>query len=153
MLTRQRGYITLLLYAGAALAVVALLYGAYKWVDTSWETTAGIERGTKTKQAEWDAAVEAQREKEAKQIETATTKHEAQREKTKIVYRTIRQNVERVVTRDVYRDRACFDPDGVRLASDALRGPNGTPGKPDKPMPATDRAPGRPSGDGAPKAD
>ena len=150
---RQRGYIALLLYAGAALAVVALLYGAYKWVDTSWETTAGIERGTKTKQAEWDQAVQDQREKERVKIDTATTKHEAQREKTKVVYRTIRQNVDRIVTRDVYRDRACFDPDGVRLASEALRGPNGPPGKSDQPVPATDRAPGRPSGDGAAKAD
>lgn len=139
MLTRQRGYITLLLYAGAALAVVALLYGAYKWVDTSWETTAGIERGTKTKQAEWDAAVAEQRKREQEAGQKAEVKLGDANVKAKVIYRTLTKNVDRVVTRELYRN-VCLDPDGMSNANAALVGalpiadkPNAGVPKPDAP--------------------
>lgn len=148
-MNRQRGYITLLLYAGAALAVMAVLWGAYKWVDTSWETTAGIERGTKTKQAEWDEAKRVQREQEAKKIAEATTKQEVQREKIKTVYRTITKNVDRYIDRPVYR-AACFDELGMRDINAALRGPDAPAGKPDSGLPRPDAAGRSDGGERAP---
>lgn len=46
---------------------------------------------------------------------------EQARHERKTVYRTITRDVEKVVTRDVYRN-VCLDSDGVRLVNDALAG-------------------------------
>lgn len=46
---------------------------------------------------------------------------EQSRHERKTVYRTITRDVEKVVTRDVYRN-VCLDADGVRLINDAFAG-------------------------------
>lgn len=46
---------------------------------------------------------------------------DAERKKTKIVYRTITQQIEKIVDRAIYRND-CFDSDGIRLYNDALNG-------------------------------
>lgn len=135
--------ITLIIYLVAAAAVLGAIYGAYRWIDGSWETSAGIERGAKDKQGEWDAAVAAQRELERVAAEQASTKLEKGNEKAKVVYKTITRAVDRYIDRPVYR-RECFDDSGLRDANRALLGSESTPsGKPDKPLPAPDAAPGR----------
>lgn len=49
----QRGMalVTLLIYMGIASACVSMLYGVYRWVDSSWETTAGIAEGKRLEHA------------------------------------------------------------------------------------------------------
>lgn len=127
--------IGLIAYGLAALAVVGAIYGVYRAIDASWETTAGIERGAKDKQAEWDAAIARQREAERVAAEAASTNLEKGNAKARIVYRTITQEVDRVVTRDLYRN-VCLDDDGLRHARAAiLGGESPPPGKPDGPLP------------------
>lgn len=46
---------------------------------------------------------------------------EQARHERKTVYRTITRDVEKVVTRDVYRN-VCLDADGMRIVNDALAG-------------------------------
>lgn len=142
---RQRGsiLISLLIYAAIAAAIGGAIYGVYKWIDTSWETTAGIERGEKTKQAEWDKAVAEQREKERLASEAASTKLEAGNEKSRVVYKTITRAVDRYIDRPVYR-ADCWEPSGLLDANRALvRGEGDAPGKPDRPLPRPDAAAGR----------
>lgn len=50
---------------------------------------------------------------------------EDERKKSKIVYRTITKEVEKIVDRPIYSSQ-CFDSDGVRLYNDALKGTNST---------------------------
>ena len=63
---RQRGF-TLLVYLGMALAVLGMVYALFQFVDSHWETSAGIERGEANKQALWDKA---NREADARQRKT-----------------------------------------------------------------------------------
>ena len=135
---RQRGLVWWI-YLIALIGVGIALYGAYKWVDTSWETTAGIRKGAKDKQAEWDQAKQDQREKERAKIDTATTKREAQREKTTTVYRTITKNVDRYIDRPVYA-AACIDDSGLRDINAALRGPDAPASKPSSGLSGPDAA-------------
>lgn len=126
----------LLLYAGAALAVVgAIGYGAWKIHHT------GYEKGKAEVQLEWDTAKAEQRAKEAKQIDTATTKREAQREKIRTVYKTITKNVDRYIDRPIYA-AACIDDSGLRDINAALRGPDAPAGKPGSRLPGPDAARG-----------
>ena len=46
---------TLIAYGIMAAVALGMVYGAYSYVDHSWETTAGIEQGKKLKQPEIDA--------------------------------------------------------------------------------------------------
>jgi hypothetical protein len=62
------------------------------------------------------------------------------RHERKIVYRTIARDVEKVVTRDVYRN-VCLDADGVRIINDALAG-RASPSEPAATMPAAGAAAG-----------
>lgn len=52
----------------------------------------------------------------------------------KIVYRTITQQVDRIVDRPVYRDR-CIDDDGLRIARAAIAGAPTAAAEPDGAMP------------------
>lgn len=135
-MNRQRGMIPigLIAYGLAALAILGAIYGVYRWIDRSWETTAGIERGTRDMKAKWDGAVALQREREVKQAAGALTNLEKANAKARVVYRTITRDVDRVVTRDVYRN-VCLDDDGLRIARHAIRGESAAPGEPDKPVP------------------
>ena len=65
---------------------------------------------------------------------------EQSRHERKTVYRTITREVEKVVTRDVYRN-VCLDVDGVRIVNEALAGRAGT-GNAIAAMPTTGAAPG-----------
>ena len=96
----------------------------------------------KVRQSGYDAAMRAVEEGNAAirrvqqaKIEKAVEKLEDKKEKTRVIYRTITKEVDKIVVR--YADKPCLDPDGVRAASDALtRTPKPT-GKPDAPLPPT----------------
>ena len=125
---RERG--SILLYLLARLAILAILSGiAYKIRES----------GKDVIRLEWAEANRKQREAEAKQANDAASKKEKGDAKARVVYRTITKEVDRVVVE--YRDRACLDPDGLRLANDALRGPSAPAAKPDKPLPGLKPAP------------
>lgn len=114
---------SLLLYAGAALAILGALGGIY---------AAGYRSGSDSVMTEWQEASAAQRAKEAERGQIAAEKKEASDAKAKVVYRTIYRDVDKLVVE--YRDRACLDPDGLRLARDAIAGKITDPAKLDKPV-------------------
>jgi hypothetical protein len=150
---RQRGFaIMLIVYAVAALVIMGAIYGVYRWIDHSWETTAGIDRGKKAIQDKWDAAIVAQRKKEQESTDKATTKLETGNVKAKVVYRTIERKVDKIVARDVYRN-VCADAEGVQLINAALRGPDAPAGKPDSTVPTVDGTGKRDGIGGASEAD
>lgn len=122
----------LLLYALAALAIMAVI-GTAVYQVKQW--------GYNEAKAECEAAAKAQRDKEAKAIEKATTKLEARNEKTRTVYRTITKEVDKLVVE--YRDRPCLDPAGLRLANCAIRGQDATACKPDDALPGAGATVGR----------
>lgn len=150
----QRGivWITLLPYIIGTVAFVGLAIWAYQYVDNNWATDAGVKKGKAEIQVKWDAAIAAQRAIEETKISDATTKKESADEKAKVIYKTITRTVDRYIDRPIYRQQ-CLDPDGLRDANSALRGPSATTGKPDKPVPAALGAPGRDGSSGAAKAD
>ena len=49
----QRGsaLVTLLVYAASAAACLAIVWAAYRWVDTTWQTSAGIAEGKRLEHA------------------------------------------------------------------------------------------------------
>jgi hypothetical protein len=123
-----------LLVGGAVLALLgAAIYMVYD---------AGYDAGTAEVRAEWFDANQAQRAKETKQGNTASTKLEQGNAEARIVYRTITQEVDRIVDRPVYVN-ACFDDDGLRHANAALAGALTPARKPDGAVPEPDAA-GRP---------
>jgi len=73
------------------------------------------------------AAARAQQEAAAayqartEELNAVAAQLEQSRHERKIVYRAIARDVEKVVTRDVYRN-VCLDADGVRIVNDALAG-------------------------------
>lgn len=121
-----------MIYLIAAVAVISLI----TWGVMSYNESLR-EQGRAEIQAKWDQAVIEQQKKEAAQIDSATKSQEAEREKVRTVYRTITRNVDRVVTRDVYRN-VCLDDDGLRIAREALAGPNKPAGKPSDRLPGPD---------------
>ena len=150
---KQRGIATdLIIYAVAIAAVLAAVYGAYAYVDSSWETSAGIKKGTATKQAEWDAANLKQRQEEAAKTDKAAGKLEKGNSDAKVIYRTITQQVDKIVTRDIYV-RECFDLDGLSTANAALNGTLTPTPKPDSRMPKPDAIGGGNGRSGTTKAD
>ena len=94
----------------------------------------------KVRQSGYDAAMvavedgnRATRKVQQAKIETAAVKLEEKKEKTRVIYRTITKEVDKVVL--AYRDKPCLDDDGVRAANAALTGQAIAPPKPDKPLP------------------
>ena len=61
---------------------------------------------------------------------TAAAGHETDKIVIRKEFVPITQEVERVVTQVVYRDRACFDSDGVSVINSAVARANGTAGEP-----------------------
>ena len=132
----QRG--SIVIYAILALAILASLTGiAYKIRES----------GKDAIRVEWAEANRLQRAAEAKQAEGASTKLETGNAKAKVVYRTITKEVDKIVTRDVYRN-VCLDDDGLRVARDAIRGEIAPAAKPDKPVPGSPGPRGRNGGIG-----
>ena len=105
----------------------------------------GRSEGAKSVRLEWEEATRVQREKEAQRAAEAATELEKVKTKTKVVYRTITQEVDRVVEKPVYRD-VCLDPDGLRLANAALVGALTPAAQPDSGMRSIDPAKGRVEG-------
>ena len=137
----------LLLYAVVGIVLLATLGGIAYELDHK-----GYRRGVAEIKGLWEEANRKQAEKDAAQAAEASQKAEVAREKQKVVYRTITQQVDRIVEKPVYRDRECFDADGLRVTNAALNGGAPAPaGKPDAAVPAALPAGGRPGGDGAAK--
>ena len=105
----------------------------------------GRSEGAKSVRLEWEEATRVQREKEAQRAAEAATELEKVKTKTKVVYRTITQEVDRVVEKPIYRD-VCLDPDGLRLANAALVGALTPAAQPDSEMRGIDPAKGRVEG-------
>lgn len=55
------------------------------------------------------------------ELNTIAAQLEQSRHDRKTIYRTITRDVEKVVTRDLYRNE-CLDSDGLRIVNDALAG-------------------------------
>jgi hypothetical protein len=124
------------MYGLLALAVLGALGGIYG---------AGYRSGSNAVHNEWQTASREQRDREAKAGQKAAEKKEAGDQKAKIVYRKITQEVERVVEKPVYRN-VCLDPDGLRIARDAISGKITDPAKPDESVRPPARTSGRESG-------
>lgn len=108
--------------AAGALAVTAALSFSAGWKVQGWRWAAS-ER----------AALEEARVREEQlraEIDKASTGYEADRAKLRTEFRTIFQEVERVVEKPVYRDRECLDDDGLRVLRSAIRGDPVAPGEP-----------------------
>lgn len=83
---------------------------------------------------EWAAANEKARAEEAARSAAAAKELEDERAKRKIVYRTITQQVDRIVDRPVYRN-TCLDAAGLSCLQSAINGESAAGCKPDSPMP------------------
>jgi hypothetical protein len=77
----------------------------------------------------------------AEELNQVSADLERARHDRKVVYRTITQQVERIVTRDVYRNQ-CVDSDGVSIINAALAGKPVNPAQLDAAMPAAGAAAG-----------
>ena len=116
---------TIIIYAVIALSFIGALGGIY---------AKGYYSGKATVTAEWQAANEKARAEEAAKGAKAATTLEVKRAATKIVYRTVTKEVDKIVERPVYRD-VCLDRDGLFLARCAILGQSADSCKPDKPVP------------------
>lgn len=105
----------------AALVVSVLSFSA-GWRVQGWRWAAADAK-----------AVEVARAREAElraAVDEASAAHEADRGRIRTEFRTIVQEVERVVEKPVYRDRVCLDDDGLRILGAAVRGGAGGAGEP-----------------------
>lgn len=122
----------LLLYGFVALAILGAIGGIGYEVRKS---------GYDACKLEWqDAEAERMKDEVGKNF-LASAKLEKGNADAKVVYRTITRDVDKVVDRVEYRD-VCLDPDGLRLANDALRGARAALGEPDGRVPGPDAAGG-----------
>ena len=111
----------------ALIALVASAAGFYAKIHHD-----GYEQGVAETNVHWHAAAQAVRQREQAKIKTAEANLEAARAKRKVVYRTITQQVDKIVIR--YRDRECLDPVGLCVANAAIGGKNADSCKPDEPV-------------------
>jgi len=112
------------LYVAIAL-IASALGGAGAWKVQGWRY-----------EAKDKARIEAQIElskNDRKVAQTASEGFEHDRNKANIKYRTIIQEVDRVVERPAY-SQLCLDDDGLRLLRSAIRS-TGDPGQPESPVP------------------
>lgn len=136
---KQRGYVQLLLLGAGVAAVAGALW---------WTYSSGYDAG-------YDARIveeqEVQGEQEVQEA-AASTSLEGDREKVRTVYRTITEEIERVVEKPVYRDM-CLDDDGLRLANAALAGALIPAREPDGRVPESAAVEERDRGSGATRTD
>ena len=90
--------------------------------------------GANEVQMKWDEAQTVQREEEIQKSFTAASNLEKDRAKTKVIYRTIKEQVATYIDRPIYR-ADCFDADGVRDANAAILGKSPDLPKPDRSLP------------------
>ena len=123
---KQRGVIpiSLLLYAGAAIAVMGALAYAYHTVKES---------GRDEIRLEWKAANEKARREELAKGQAAAENKEKKDAAARVIYRTIEKKVDRVVDRVEYRN-VCIESDGLQLARSAILGKSPDPAESDKPL-------------------
>lgn len=114
---------------------IALAIGIAIGSGSAWKLTADHYDAKAAKQQKADAAAYQARTVELNQVSADLEKARNDR---KTVYRTITQQVDKVVTRDVYRN-VCLDDDGVRSINSALAGTADT-SEPTPAMPATPAA-------------
>lgn len=134
-LTRERGF-GLLAYLLAGAAILGLLSViAYRIYAAGADSVL----------LEWAEANRQARQAEERKANEASKGLEADRAKTKVVYRTITRAVDRIVDRPVYRN-VCLDPDGLRLARCAILGQSADTCKSDGALPAPVRPSGRSGG-------
>lgn len=114
----------------AQIVIAAMIFAAGAAGGIRWH--AGKDAVAELARQENQRAVERMRRQNTN---TAATGHEQDKEKIRTEFRTITQEVERVVTQVEYRDRVCFDDSGLRLINDAIRA-TGDTGVVGNPMPA-----------------
>lgn len=119
----------------------ALLFGAataiYQYIDNNWATDAGVAKGRKEVQAQWDEAKLQQKEEEIERGRNAAHNLGEDRAKSEVVHRTVTKYIDRIVDRPVYRNM-CMDDDGLRNLNCAIRGETGTAAcRPDAALPAS----------------
>lgn len=138
---RERGFLQMYAFIGL-IGVLVVAFAGWK----------GYSMGYDSAKTECLEAAEATRKAEEKKSGSASIARESDREKTRIVYRTITQSVDKIVERPVYRNQ-CLDADGLQLGNAALSGALTSAREPDRRVPAADAAAGRAILDGAKKAD
>ena len=97
-----------------ALLAAALAFGS-AWKVQSWRWAAA--------DAERIAAEQENQRLRARTADKASEGHEADKEEARVEFKTIYQDVERIVERPVYRN-VCLDADGLRRLTDAIAGPD-----------------------------
>ena len=117
----------LIVYALLALSLMAMIgTGVYK--VKQW--------GAQEVQLKWDQAVTKQARDDEVKAALAATNREVDRGKTKVIYRTIKEQVATYIDRPIYRTD-CFDADGLRDANAALLGKSPDLPRANVPVPAT----------------
>jgi hypothetical protein len=110
----------------------AFLAGAVIAGGLAWEIQQGRHDAAQL------AAIEQARETEVmrrKAANAGATQHEREKIVIREKFVPVIEEVERVVTQVVYRDRMCMDSDGVRILNDAAR-VTGTAGESGNPLPS-----------------
>lgn len=114
------------------LVAAALVFTA-GWTVNGWRLEAGY------KDAQLDAMImisNKREEAEAKNQQLSDELEKARNDR-RTVYRTITQQVDKIIERPVYRNE-CLDADGLRSINSALAGKAEATGQPDKPVPPPD---------------
>ncbi len=114
-MSTQRGF-TLIVYAIAALAILAALGGIYAAIYSSGKTAGKAEI-----QTAWDEANKAARDREAKASADAAKALSEERKKRKVITKEVVRHVDREVSKVEYRD-ICLPPRGLCLANAAING-------------------------------
>lgn len=104
-------------YIAAAVLVLGSYAGTYLY---------GRSAGADSVRLEWEEANRVQRAREAAQSAEAALQLETVREKTRVVYRTITQSVDKYIDRVELRN-VCLDPVGVCLGNAAISGADPAP--------------------------
>jgi hypothetical protein len=122
----------IVVYAIVATALIGAAWGA-----VAWHASVHYQRGYDKAAQECKDAAAALRAIEAEEAALASSGREKDREQTRVVFKRIEIEIEKVVDRPVYRDR-CFDDDGLRYANAALAGALTPTGEPHGAVPGAD---------------
>lgn len=109
----------------AKLILLIVAFVAGMAVGVKWH--AGIVAQRDLKQVQDNARVQILR---ADRVDQAAARHEKTKAQIEYVYAPIRTEVERVVNQIEYRDRACLDDAGLRVAGRAIDAANALAGVP-----------------------